>query len=462
MLPAKPPPSIPEGTQQLDKIFFCSYYVHSQTLFAEGLMDFPIRTIRLASDPREGGLWCGLEGLTLAGQPLLEKTGTGFAPPDASDIQNTLDRIFGETLSPDAAIYLPGLASVAGALNKGDLPLAMIGSVLLKLPDVAEAKRAYDDSEARNEIGRWTRDGAGEAKTPIAAEAEAATAVEASALAPETVGLLQRLARILPGPISFLTSVLIPTNESNIHYGKFPDFPGLHYRSDEGAVTISRLDATGNIETLYQGMPDKDGFYRDTQGLIIGRAVGTAALFDNVSLAEITNPPHSEPDSENNPQVTLAADDNEPKTCPPPTPENTNGRSERSLAYQSQITGLAEGWDVLFHGVRYDGCEAASKDMQEAKGIMGGYLIKLSDEQLRNSKFYLKTMDQAQRQSAAATDREVDWYFAEKRFSDFFSKEFDKYPNITVHHEDAVIKMFMTWLMSPSVLLNGQEISTFH
>jgi hypothetical protein len=100
-------------------------------------------------------------------------------------------------------------------------------------------------------------------------------------------------------------------------------------------------------------------------------------------------------------------------------------------------------WDVLYHSVRYDGCDALTKDMQEAKGLMGGYLINLSDKKLRESDYYYRTMDQARRQSAAAGNRDVDWYFAEKRFSDFFGAEFAKYPNIHVHQEDPVMKIFV-------------------
>jgi hypothetical protein len=324
-------------------------------------------------------------------------------------------------------------------LNKGDLPLAMIGSVLLKLPDMPQAaperKLAFDDSQPRDDNGRWTN-GAGEAKAPVAIQAEATAGVEEATarLGPRVIMLLGRLARILPGPVALAAGVLIPTNDSNIHSGEFPGFQGLHYRSDEGVVTISRLDAAGDIETLYHGFPDANGFYRDDKGLIIGRNVGTAVLFDNESLSDLTtkSPATATEIPPPTPEITPDQDSDEPKVCPAPTPENTAGRSARSLAYQTQITGLPEGWDVLYHGVRYDGCDEPTKDMQ--------------DDELRESKYYYKTMDQARRQSAAATDRDVDWYFAEKRFSDFFEVEFAKYPNIHVHQEDPVMKIFLDWM----------------
>jgi hypothetical protein len=417
-------------------------------------MDFSVRTIRLDSSPREGGLWCGPEGLTLAGHPLLEKTENGFAPAALPEIQRTFDHVFGETAPYDASIYLGGLSSVARSLNKGDLPLAMIGSVLLKLPDLPQAapkrKLAFDDTQPRNDNGRWTSGVREEAKSPITIQAEATAGVEETAarLAPRVLMLLGRLARVLPGPVALAAGVLIPTNDSNIHSGEFPGFQGLHYRSDEGVVTISRLNAAGNIETLYRGFPDANGFYRDDKGLIIGRNVGTAVLFDNESLSDLTakSPETATETPPPTPETTPDQDDDEPKVCPAPTTENTAGRSARSLAYQTQITGLPEGWDVLYHGVRYDGCDDLTKDMEEAKSRMGGYLVNLSDDELRESKYYYKTMDQARRQSEAATDRDVDWYFAEKRFSDFFEGEFVKYPNIHVHQEDPVMKIFLDWM----------------
>ena len=41
-------------------------------------MNWPVRMVRLSSDPAANGLWCGLDGVKLAGQPLLDKTAAGF------------------------------------------------------------------------------------------------------------------------------------------------------------------------------------------------------------------------------------------------------------------------------------------------------------------------------------------------------------------------------------------------
>ncbi len=426
-------------------------------------MEFSVRTIRLDSSPREGGLWCSTEGLTLAGRPLLEKTENGFAPASLPEIQRTFDHVFGKTVQSDASIYLGGLSSVARSLNKGDLPLAMIGSVLLKLPDLPQAaperKLAFNDSQPRDHNGRWTNNVGEEARSPAAAEAEETTPTEAATaseevaeettaaeLAPETIGLIARLVGILSGPVALAAATLIPTNKSNIHSGEFPDFPRMNYSSDEGVVTISRLDAAGNIETLYHGFPDAQGFYHDN-GYVVGQQIGTGIMFDNEALADFaTRASTTVADSEPDPASTSEDDDD--KACPTPTPENINGRSNRSLAYQQQITGLPRGLDINYLGVRFDGCDDDTGRMMEAKGLGMDWMLNWPPDKLYQSKFYLRMMRQAGRQNDASEGRGDDYYFASKRMADFFGGKFNEagYKNITVHQVDAIVKKIVTWL----------------
>jgi hypothetical protein len=387
-------------------------------------------------------------------------------PRPLPELQKILDDAYGTENRQDARNYVPGLAGIALSLSKGDLPLAMIGGVMLKLPEIAHATftAKFDPSQPRDQDGRWT-DGAGsEAKeTPpigfegeqspslVDLEAEAASGsgrVSLEAIAPRVIGLLGRFAGVLSGPLALAAGLLIPTNRSNIHFGDIPDFPGLTFRSDEGVVTLSRRDANGNVEDLFHGVPDTDGFYNDDKGEIIGRHVGTGVLFDNDYLADLGAKPAKTPTSgsDTGPALdaspALAPEDDEPKVCPPPTPESIAGRSSRSLAYQNQITGLPIGWDVLYRGVRFDGCNNTTQFMQEAKGLMAEYLTKMSDDKLRRSKFYRDIMKQAGNQNAAAVGRGVDWYFADQKFTDFFLGEFERaeYSNITVHHEEAITK----------------------
>jgi len=421
-------------------------------------MNWPVRVVRLATDPRERGLFCDAEGLSLAGHPLMEKTETGFEPRTVHEIQAIFDSAYGQTCGLAAPAYVAGLASVARSLNKGDLPLAMIGSLMLKLPEVSIAamndasdttSKEYNPQQPRDDHGRWSRDSLG-ASTALLTPA-ARVALEnvgrgaIRRLAPEVMSLLARLAVAAPGPVVLAAGVLVPFNRSNITEGEFPGFPGLNYRSDEGIVTISRLDAAGNIETLYRGLPDQDGFYHDKNGLIIGQHVGTGVLFDSHTLSELSSKQGDtkEPKATASdlPDASPAGPDDEPRVCPPITPENIAGRSARALAYQSQITGLPIGFDMLYRGVRFDGCDETTKRMQEAKGLMAAYLLRMSKDDLRSTPFYKKIMDQAERQNVASAGRGVDWYFADKDFADFFEREFSskKLLNIKVRQRDAIV-----------------------
>lgn len=458
-------------------------------------MNRSIQFFKLASDPLQPGLACLKDGLTLAGHPLLTDNGKGLSPRPADEIQEILDAAFGWDADISAEALLPGLASVARFLNKGDLPLAMIGSVLLKLPDIPDssplakaardraAKAGYNPAQPRDKDGRWTQ-GAGriallppaadvrpsipvapiEAPPPLerpapalAEPSEEAATNTLEELGPEGLRLLPRLA--LGGSATALF-VLTPTNHSNIHEGKIPDAPGLTYRSDEGIVDIYAADASGNPVTVYHGVPDRDGFYYDDQGLIIGRHIGIATLFDSEALQEIAAektgvPADSEPPDGTPPSITLQPDEDRPRFCPPPTPENIRRRSIWSLLYQSQITKLPPGFDVLFRGVRFDGCVESIQHFQEAKGRMPAFITRASDDELRRTWSYVRIMRQATRQSAAALDFYDDWYFADERLYEFYTREFRLYhlDNLITHHVDAIFFR----KMEDALALSGED-----
>jgi len=128
---------------------------------------------RLVSEPAEAGLCCRNNGLTLAGVRLLDAHGAGFEPRPLSELQRILDAAYGSDSGIDAVTYLPGLRTVARALDDRDLSRAMIASLLLKLPEIntdgaarlsgieALLKFNYNPLEPRNWHGRWTDGGSG-------------------------------------------------------------------------------------------------------------------------------------------------------------------------------------------------------------------------------------------------------------------------------------------------------------
>jgi len=122
-----------------------------------------------ANGAKSLGLGCSLEGLTLAGVPLLRITPAGFSPRPASEIGALMKGAYG--LDIDPAKLVPGLDVVAEALNRGDLGRAMIAAVHLRLPppseggarrvaSVADVLAKYDPNEPRDARGRWTTGGA--------------------------------------------------------------------------------------------------------------------------------------------------------------------------------------------------------------------------------------------------------------------------------------------------------------
>jgi hypothetical protein len=72
----------------------------------------------------------------------LVKTDAGFEPRAVEELNGMLGRTFGRAV--DCAVLLPGLLTVARALNDGDLARAMIATTFMRLPylDEDEARRA--------------------------------------------------------------------------------------------------------------------------------------------------------------------------------------------------------------------------------------------------------------------------------------------------------------------------------
>ena len=99
---------------------------------------------RLEPSGHPQGVSCDAHGPALGPIRLLAKTDTGFVPHPIGELNDVFSRTFGRPM--DCSSLLPGLKSVAGALNASDLPRAMIATQLLHLPylDEAEAARAAD------------------------------------------------------------------------------------------------------------------------------------------------------------------------------------------------------------------------------------------------------------------------------------------------------------------------------
>ncbi len=92
-------------------------------------------TWRLSKGSKDSlGLSCSEDGLFLGRTALLERTEGGFAPRKHHELERLLARAYGAPVSVEDK--MPGLGSVAKALNKGDLCLARILAVHLRLRDL--------------------------------------------------------------------------------------------------------------------------------------------------------------------------------------------------------------------------------------------------------------------------------------------------------------------------------------
>jgi hypothetical protein len=108
--------------------------------------------------PDNLGLASADDGLLLGGTPLIERRDGRFVVRDRDEIERLLRR--GHRYIGEADRLMPGLATVARALNTGDRCLARIAAVHLKLPDLPN-QEARDAMEAEDSLIKYARDGGG-------------------------------------------------------------------------------------------------------------------------------------------------------------------------------------------------------------------------------------------------------------------------------------------------------------
>jgi len=154
------------------------------------------------------GLACDERGIALGPVPLVETLAVGtrrvFRARPAEEIARTLALAYGRLSADDLTRCLAGLDVAARALEAGDLAKASVAAVQLKLPDLtveAFAKLAGDPSlkkyspdQPRDEIGRWTSDGAGSAAVQVA-ENDDGTRTDAGGILPASHRNNQTIAR---------------------------------------------------------------------------------------------------------------------------------------------------------------------------------------------------------------------------------------------------------------------------
>jgi len=342
---------------------------------------------------------------------------------------------------------------------------------LRKLNAAVALAKEFDPDQPRDEQGRWTSegeaaDGATAASAAPATDTAAATAGAAAAsvagdvLTSPALGpaLRQFAARALATAAGVaagsaataalvLGFVCIPLKwSSGISEGSVEDAPDLGYRFDQatGHLRLSCTNEDGSEDILYSGRVGTDGLFRDNDGNVIGRRLDGSVIVDPDAVPGYESRAKSKDRAQTGARarVDAIADTVQPKLCPAPTEESTAGRSERTTAYQSQISKLPVGLEVKWRGVRFDGCreEGDTIVMLEAKGPgfaqhmdgaedWKGYYTGLGD-----------TLQQMRNQSEAAGAHRVEWHVAEAPFAEYLRQYAlaQGYANIVMIHTPAV------------------------
>ncbi len=296
----------------------------------------------------------------------------------------------------------------------------------------------YDDEQPRvpagygRESGRFTSDGDSGQVASHAATAAAAIARAAPLLAPEVgAGTLAALSA-LAGSVGFaavLGLLFVPTPNATADGGPLPGGSGSYrYDRDEGLLRV--LDSSGAV--LAVGRRDRTGVFLDADtGIPFAREVGGAIVFDGGIARD------KDGDADALPRA--APDEDEPKLCPEPGPDQpgSGSASPRAKAYQEQISAMVNPQRPLEYGlamglvnpqtgklVHYDECDERTGTMIDAKGP--GYAGLLSSGPVSKN-----VIDGWRKQSLsqiqAAGQRDVVWYFAEQDAADYARDLFREY-----------------------------------
>jgi hypothetical protein len=251
---------------------------------------------------------------------------------------------------------------------------------------VADAllKAGYNPNEPRDWHGRWTNDGAqpgpddgstaspdGRAGAPAGNADLAGTAAAFSSGGASATSLfgaagpvaLRGLASIGTGLAAFLGALVFTTDSGTISEGTLPGHPEIGYRFDAetGGLTLFKNNPDGSRRSFFDGPSGGDYIFRDNEETAFGREVAGRVILDADAVASLAA--HGVAGT----SASASQDQDRPKLCPDPTAENIAGRSERSLRYQEQITGLQRGLEIVFNGERYDGCRPENGNLLEAK-----------------------------------------------------------------------------------------------
>jgi hypothetical protein len=288
--------------------------------------------------------------------PLLEQNEIGQWRPRA---QERLEAILsaGYGFPVDLSRRMQSLETVAKALNDNNpcrAAIALVQAQFPPLPDsFAEGRMMEAEKLSKDSLAYLTQPRVPAGDPGAGQWTSGAAAV--SSVAARSLHWLKSLGGRIAAPVAIATGILFPDNENLESSGSVPGQHGLNYRFSEMRLTLIQNDDQG--------------------GTIFGRALGNSFMLDNAGVASMNAAL-----SDSRAGTTATTDDasNQPKLCPDPSPDVPGNKSDRSMACQTQISGLPPGMAILYNGTYFDGCRTTDGTLPEAKGP--GYDWALSDD----------------------------------------------------------------------------------
>jgi len=298
-------------------------------------------------------------------------------------------------------------------IKAGTSPIGILQALGLDAGYVGTVAKLYNEFEPRvppgNGIfsGRWTK---------ILSFLGDLTASQAEQLGLWATRLLGPMT-IVAGAVEVFRTILVPSANRIRIEGDIKGLPGGHYswNRDESELHITYRDADGEERTFTARRKAQE--FLDWRGRVVGHVLpGDTVAIDSDALP-------GRPASD------------EPKLCPLPKPDRRT--NDKGLAYEAFMrplvnpgmpTPLGFGYYLpnLSSGraVEFDDCQQTTGRMIDYKDR---YWKTLSDLDIQ--KFFIKQLwEQAERQVQAAGDRQVRWYFSEKKAADFVRDLFEGDP----------------------------------
>jgi len=184
----------------------------------------------------------------------------------------------------------------------------------------------------------------------------------------------------------------------------------------------------------FSGRPDADGVFRDGQGRAFARRLADGTII-------------IDPDAPPGPKTDTATTNPQPKLCPDPSADVPRGlhgpdgeidpaKIDNAARYQRYVSEVVNGKENALEiglgvaltdpatgkPVVFDECRRADGTMIDAKQ---GYLLLMDNPYEKPWQDTLAKMTgDAERQVRAAGDREIEWYFSEKKVADFMATYF--------------------------------------